>query len=168
MACEILSAALSNGYQAALRAVLCSTVRRAAENNAEIGWIVKLVQRKNRPLAKYLEQSYVKVRQSIRKKREAAWKHGITRYIRLGCRCGICKEAKRMSQQSYQKRYPLKQAERNKKYRDRPLELKNLTHGTYSTHTVGCRCSKCLKAGTIHNRDYYKKTREKPHKQEAA
>ncbi len=75
-------------------------------------------------------------------------RHGYGPYTK-GCRCDVCREAKRQQQQRLRAR----------------RDLTNLTHGKQSTYDNGCRCDLCREAKRAADRENWRlhpeKNREK-------
>lgn len=67
-------------------------------------------------------------------------------YIHRFCRCPRCTYAQRMY---------------HRKYRARPSEEKDLTHGTVSSYVAGCRCDACRGANAAYYCEYRKRKRLK-------
>ena len=72
-------------------------------------------------------------------------RHGYTGYSNLGCRCSICRDAKRAYQADLRARRALALASGE-------IEAQHGTRTTYQEY--GCRCSPCIQAQRDHKVDY--------------
>lgn len=78
-------------------------------------------------------------------------RHGYTGYSTHGCRCDICREAKR----AYQAALRDRRAAARKSGEAAP------THGTRTTYVeYRCRCTPCVNAQRAAKTDYYQRVRQ--------
>lgn len=85
--------------------------------------------------------------------------HGTTRHYKLGCRCELCRAAKKADHHRYYLQRKKREAEGLPPGRGgRPqIPLSEREHGSYVTYNKGCRCGACTSANSQYGRQQKRK-----------